>query len=392
MPLVEPIIGIEEYKVISTRGTNPVEITAEFTGEIKCPHCFGKRVRKKDTFLREIRHLCIGLKNTHLKIKTHKFYCRSCGRYFNSRLPGILPYQQSSELFKDEVATRHHSGYSKLRLSQAIGRSSSTVERYYQRYLRLRERETMGAYCPKILGIDEKHFTRKQGFMTTFADLKRRKVYDLALGRSEKSLAGFVKKIPHKENCKVVLMDLCEPFRSMVRKNFPNALIVADRFHVVKLVNHHFVKAWALLDEEGRKDRALTSLMRRHEWNLKDEAQRARLRAYLASRPGLEAIYDFKQKLTLLLLTRVSSKSQARPFVHEFTRAIRELQESGFKALITLGNTLESWQEEIVRMWRFSKTNSITEGLHNRMEEILRRAYGMRNFENFRIRVKAFCG
>jgi len=26
------------------------------------------------------------------------------------------------------------------------------------------------------------------------------------------------------------------------------------------------------------------------------------------------------------------------------------------------------------------------------MEEILRRAYGMRNFENFRIRVKAFCG
>lgn len=29
-------------------------------------------------------------------------------------------------------------------------------------------------------------------------------------------------------------------------------------------------------------------------------------------------------------------------------------------------------------------TNSITEGLHNRMEEIIRRAYGFRNFENFR--------
>ena len=161
---------------------------------------------------------------------------------------------------------------------------------------------------------------------------------------------------------------------------------------MIKLVNHHFVKTWALLDEEGRKNRALTSLMRRHEWNLKDEAQRIRIRSYLRSHPGLEAIYDFKQKLTHLLLTRVSSKNQARPFVQEFTRAIRELQESGFKALVTLGNTLESWQEEIVRMWRFSKTNSITEGLHNRMEEILRRAYGMRNFENFRIRVKAFCG
>lgn len=392
MPLVEPIIGMEEYKLVSTRGTNPVEITALFTGEVKCPSCGGKRLRKKDSFQREIRHFCLGLKTTIFKIKTHKFYCRSCGKYFNSRLPGILPYQQSSELFKDEVAVRHHSGYAKSRLGECVKLSSSTIERYYQRYLRLRDRETVDAHCPKILGIDEKHFTRKLGFMTTFADLKRRKVYDLALGRSEKSLEGFVRKIPHKENCKVMLMDLCDPFRALARKHFPNALVVADRFHVIKLTNHHFVKTWALLDEEGRRDRALTSLMRRHEWNLKDDAQRERLRSYLRSRPGLEAIYDFKQKLTALLLSRVSGKNQARPLVHEFTRAIRELQESGFKPLQTLGNTLESWQEEIVRMWRFKRTNSITEGLHNRMEEILRRAYGMRNFQNFRVRVKAFCG
>jgi transposase len=392
MPLVEPIIGMAEYKLLSTRGCNPVEICAEFTGEVICPNCGGKRHRKKDTFLREIRHFCIGLKNTAIKIKTHKFHCRDCGKYFNSRLPGILPYQQSSELFKDEVAVRHHMGYAKSRLGDFVKLSSSTVERYYQRYLHLRDRETLNAHCPKILGIDEKYFTRKQGFMTTFADLKRHKVYDLALGRSEKSLSGFVKKIPHKENCKVVLMDLCDPFRSLVRKHFPKALIVADRFHVVKLANHHFVKTWALLDEEGRKDRGLTSLMRRHEWNLKDDAQRERLRSYLRSRPGLEAVYDFKQKLTALLLAKVSTKKQAWPLVHEFTKAIEALQESGFKPLITLGNTLESWQEEIVRMWRFKKTNSITEGLHNRMEEILRRAYGMRNFQNFRVRVKAFCG
>ena len=38
-------------------------------------------------------------------------------------------------------------------------------------------------------------------------------------------------------------------------------------------------------------------------------------------------------------------------------------------------------------MWRFSKKVSITEGLRNRMEEIIRRAYGFRNFENFRLRV-----
>lgn len=70
---------------------------------------------------------------------------------------------------------------------------------------------------------------------------------------------------------------------------------------------------------------------------------------------------------------------------------MEQLKTCGSAPLITLGETLERWQEEIVRMWRFSKTNSITEGLHNKMEEILRRAYGMRNFENFRLGVREYC-
>jgi hypothetical protein len=40
-------------------------------------------------------------------------------------------------------------------------------------------------------------------------------------------------------------------------------------------------------------------------------------------------------------------------------------------------------------MWRFTKSNAITEGLHNKMEVISRRAYGFRNFQNYRLRVRA---
>jgi transposase len=61
-------------------------------------------------------------------------------------------------------------------------------------------------------------------------------------------------------------------------------------------------------------------------------------------------------------------------------------------ALQTLAKTLWSWREPIARMWRFTKTNGITEGLHNKMEVIRRRAYGFRNFQNYRLRVRALCG
>jgi transposase len=57
----------------------------------------------------------------------------------------------------------------------------------------------------------------------------------------------------------------------------------------------------------------------------------------------------------------------------------------------TLGNTLDDWKDEIARMWRFTKSNGITEGLHNKMELISRRAYGFKNFDNYRLRVRALC-
>jgi transposase len=57
-----------------------------------------------------------------------------------------------------------------------------------------------------------------------------------------------------------------------------------------------------------------------------------------------------------------------------------------------LANTLKSWQEEIACMWRFTKNNGITEGFHRKMKLIQRRAYGFRNFNNYRLRVIAQCG
>ncbi|MGB0992354.1 MAG: transposase, partial [Akkermansiaceae bacterium] len=54
--------------------------------------------------------------------------------------------------------------------------------------------------------------------------------------------------------------------------------------------------------------------------------------------------------------------------------------------------SLVETHEAIVCMWRFSKSNGITEGFHRKMKLIQRRAYGFKNFENYRLRVIAECG
>jgi Transposase len=66
----------------------------------------------------------------------------------------------------------------------------------------------------------------------------------------------------------------------------------------------------------------------------------------------------------------------------------RELQQVGLAQLVQLGQTLSSWRQEKIAMWRFTRNNAITEGFHTKVEVLQRQAYGFRNFQNYRMRVK----
>jgi len=159
---------------------------------------------------------------------------------------------------------------------------------------------------------------------------------------------------------------------------FPNAHIVADRFHVIRLVNHHFLACWKELDPAGSKNRGLLSLKRRHRHNLQAE-QPTRLAAYLAAQPVLELLYRFKQRLCYLLLKKHRTRQQCQRLAPRFLKAVDQLRQAGLAQLVQLGETLNSRRDEIGAMWRFTRNNGITEGFHNKMELITRQAYGFRN-------------
>lgn len=65
------------------------------------------------------------------------------------------------------------------------------------------------------------------------------------------------------------------------------------------------------------------------------------------------------------------------------------LCQSALAPLITLAKTLQAWSGPLAAMWRFTKNNGITEVFHRKMKLIQRRAYGFRNFNNYRLRVIA---
>lgn len=391
MPPSEVIINLPGFTIISMQGYG-VNLTyhVESNLEAKCLYCSSLNLRCKDSFWRTIRHTDQCDRHVFLKLKCRKFRCNQCFKYFNQRFTGVLPYQRVTEAFKKQVSRRHWDGIPQSRVAVNDKISHSSVHRYFLRDLYLEGQKLKNAMFPKVIGIDEHFFTRKQGYATTIADLRRRKVFDVLPGRSELSLKQELLKIAGRDRVKVVCMDLSTTYRSIATKYFPNALIVADRFHVIRLINQKFMELWKQLDAKGRYNRGLLSLMRRHYFNLRED-QKINLNKYLHSIPGLHASYWFKQGLAELMLHKHLRRYECVPLVKEFLQRINQLDESGFECMRQLGKTLDDWKDEIVRMWRFTKNNSITEGLHNKIERVQRQACGFRNFANYRTRVKVMC-
>jgi transposase len=391
MPHNEEILGLQDYEIkdISQCAVGVV-IHARYTGRVSCPRCGGERLRKKDRFVRKLRHENLGIRHSYLHLEALKFHCLHCGRYFNQRFPAIQPRRRSTEPFRRQVFWQHFDGICRKRVAERQKIGTATVERWFHDYLELQASKLSNAQCPRELGIDEHFFTKRKGYATTLCDLKKHRVYDVVLGRSERSLEGYFRRLRGKANVRVVCIDLASNYRALVRKHFPKAKIVADRFHVVRIVNHHFLAAWREFDQTGSRNRGLLSLMRRHAHNLKP-AQRTRLQAYLAKHPTLKVIYDFKQSVCRLLRRKHGSHHQCRTWIRQLLSYIRQLKSCGIQQLQTLGRTLAAWDREIAAMWRFTKNNGITEGFHNKMEMITRRAFGFRNFQNYRLRVRVMC-
>jgi len=389
---LEILLGLPGYQITGIeRGNGEVRITARYLGLVRCVHCQGDRLRSKGRYIRRVRHENVGMRQVSLELEARKWLCLACGRQFRQRFPGILPCQRASEAFQAMIFQQHLDGINRSCLGRREGIGAATVERYFRHGLQRQFSEWHAPRCPRILGIDEHFFTRKKGFATTLCNLRRHKIYDVVLGRSELSLAAYFEKLQGKDEVLVVCMDLSSCYRALVRLHFPNARIVADRFHVIRLINHHFLACWRDLDAVGSRNRGLLSLMRRHRHNLRRE-QQLRLTAYLESHPALDLIYRFKQRLCYLLLKKHRTRKQCQALIPRFLRSVAQLRQAGLAQLVQLGQTLASWSEEIVAMWRFTLNNGITEGFHNKMELINRQAYGFRNFENYRLRVKVLCG
>ena len=386
-------IGIYGYRVLRIEHQDGlrVHVTPRSQGGVRCSCCGGGRLRSKGSYRRQARHLdCLG-EPTELVVHTRRFTCRDCRRTFVPQLPGLLPGRRSTEPFREKVYLHHHEGIPASSMARLYRMGAATVGRIYAQFTGRKASERIRLECPMVLGIDEHTLHKGQRFATTFCDLKRHRVFDISPGRSEAELASYLRTLRGRDKVKVVCIDLSNSYRSMIRRWFPRAAIVADRFHAIRLVGLHLMRLARQLCPALGWNRAWLGVLRMRSDRL-DPNQKQRLDRLLSEHPALAGIYEIKEKLCALLRLKTQSKGACRRHARSLLELIAALRQSDLEHACTLGKSLSEWTEEIVRMWRFTKNNGITEGFHRKMKLIQRRAYGFRSFSNYRLRVIAQCG
>lgn len=185
---------------------------------------------------------------------------------------------------------------------------------------------------------------------------------DLLTNRNQETVVKWLKQLPEKEHIQVVAMDMWQPYRNAVREVLPEASIIIDKFHIVKLANAA-VEATrksirADLTEKQRRtlmhDRFLL-LKQKRDLTVKDELV---LETWTENFPALGKAYTMKE--AFYDIWDASSKDEAHTRYMRWQEAITPDIADTF---LSIALTVENWGDEIFNYFDYNGTitNAFTE-------------------------------
>lgn len=325
----------------------------------------------------------------YLEIRKRRLWCHECRKPFTEFTPGVRKRKRHTERYARDLmwACENFSDLSQVR--KAYRCSSDFLYRIYYKKLAEKIKAQVNYPWTSTIGIDEHSFKKANSyqrtqFVTMIVDYDNRRVRELCEGKTGAALSDQLKGIPGRENVKNVVLDLCDPFKNFAQEFFPNARIIADKFHVLRLLSPHLMRRRKEIVGTRADMRAKSLLL----MSIKRLGyfERQALREYLFKHPELNELYDWKEKLHRFYRIRG---------YHNAAMAIRKLIDNMAFSLLpeikTLRRTLMKWKEEILNYFLTGLTNARTEGFNNKAKVVKRRAYGYKSFRNYRLKVLTAC-
>ena len=273
-------------------------------------------------------------------------------------------------------------------VAQFTGLHWETVKNIEKEYLK-RKYKRIRLKDVRILGLDEVYLGTTMGFITVVRDLESGAVLHIGKGKGYEALAKFRKRIRKQSGqIKAVCIDMAGAYSAWVADVLPDADIVYDHFHVIKMMNKQLDdlrrrtmnqlscdqkkqlknKRWLLL----RNIENLTETARADLDHLREEF--SELGTASAMKEVLRNIYQMADGVAVAELA--------------FTKWCSMADESGVDALKRMAKTIRSHWSGVLAYWRHNHiTNASQEGFNNKIGWLTRQAYGYRDEQYLHLKI-----
>lgn len=345
-----------------------------------CPQCGERSNRVHDYRNQQVKDIPFG-RTTYLNLRKRRYVCPGCGKRFYENWPILPRYHRMTSRAITGIIEAFRSLQPASQIAKQYNVSPTTAIRYFDQVSYGR------GELPEVLSIDEfKGNADGEKYQTILTAPLERKVYDILPNRKENDLIRYFKGFQNRDRVKYFVTDMNPHFKAVAKACFPKAVIVADRYHVIRQA------VWAMeavrKKEQANLPRKFRLYFKRSKWLLNKpfskltEEEMDRLALMFEISPRLADAYDLKNRF--LHIMRLSSIEEAKPLLSAWLLDAESAHLPEFQNCVT---AYRNWYNEILNSLIVPWSNGFTEGCNNKTKVLKRVCFGFRNFRRFRSRI-----
>ena len=353
------------------------------TKGVRCKDC-GKFVTTVNSYLapRQVKHMFWEGNLVVLSVKRRAFFCWWCQKKDHRRHITIdrcksIPLSKSYSLAYADQIIKGLGSVSFKTEAQIAQTSFNTINSILSKKIDpfigiWPENETI-----TTLGLDCHSFS-KQTMLPTITDITNHRLISILPDSKRTTVERFLRQIPldKKETISEVCIDLSRDYYRTIKRELPQAVIVADAFHVIADANRKLSELRTTIQKQD-KVKLPKILFDKPKEHLNPN-ERVSLNEIGKAYPELYEFWQFKEELRRIY--KIPNKTLASISFESMTERMKLSKSQAIKQWLS---TLMRWKEEILNYFDRFSTNGYTEGVNTKLKTIKRLSYGFRNIDNY---------
>lgn len=338
--------------------------------------------------------------NTIILLDKQRFKCNNCNHTFIAESSLVDKYCNISNDTKLSIKLDLMNKISEKDIAKNNNVSHNTVNRIIHS---ISNKKVLPGVLPTIMNIDEFKATNDTIGKMAFHIVNNRtgKTLDIIESRKSNFLFKYFMRFPRKQRLavKFIILDMFEPYYLLLKKIFPNAILITDKFHVVALASNALkntrVKCMKKDKKNYNKLKHYWKLIQKFEDDLdKDNKKYSNhfgkeitdydIVSYIINtNKELKATYEVYQGI----LRSIKNKD-----ANLFCNIVSSNHESISEYMKTTLKSLNKFSYHIIMSFNYNFNNGIIEGINNLIKCIKRIAFGYKSFYHFKTRILLISG